>query len=145
MTDNDEERFWHVFREELTNATKDISDCLEPCPGGRANPAERLGGNSGGQAIGVNGRRRPPYAAAQKQLPPASRPALMPADTPQRRPERAITVVFVCSRASVFSMRTSSFAHGRLRVIFLAIVVPHAPCRQPNSTHHNANHPAGAS
>jgi hypothetical protein len=29
---------------------------------------------------------------------------------------RAITVVFVCSRASVFSMRSSSFVHGRLRV-----------------------------
>jgi hypothetical protein len=38
---------------------------------------------------------------------------------------RAITVVFVCSRASVFSIRTSSFVHGRIRVIFFAISFPH--------------------
>jgi hypothetical protein len=38
---------------------------------------------------------------------------------------RAITVVFVFSRASVFSIRTSSFVHGRIRVIFFAIVAPH--------------------
>ena len=44
-----------------------------------------------------------------------------------RLSSRAITVVFVCSRASVFSMRSSSFVHGRLRVIFFAISVPHAP------------------
>jgi hypothetical protein len=37
---------------------------------------------------------------------------------------RAITV-FVFSRASDLSMRASSFVHGRLRVIFFAIVVPH--------------------
>jgi hypothetical protein len=37
---------------------------------------------------------------------------------------RAITVVFVFSRASVFSMRTSSFVHGRLRVIFFAMFLP---------------------
>jgi hypothetical protein len=37
---------------------------------------------------------------------------------------RAISVVFVFSRASVLSIRTSSFVHGRLRVIFLAIFFP---------------------
>jgi hypothetical protein len=35
---------------------------------------------------------------------------------------RAITVVFVFSRASVFSVRTSSFVHGRA-LIFFAILV----------------------
>jgi hypothetical protein len=45
---------------------------------------------------------------------------------------RAITVVFVWSRASVFSMRSSSFVHGRPRVIFLPIVVPHAPMSPTN-------------
>jgi hypothetical protein len=37
---------------------------------------------------------------------------------------RAMTVVFVFSRASDFSMRTSSFVHGRVRVIFFAISFP---------------------
>jgi hypothetical protein len=44
----------------------------------------------------------------------------------------AITVVFVFSRASVFSIRTSPFVHGRLRVIFFAIVVSHARMSLPN-------------
>jgi hypothetical protein len=48
---------------------------------------------------------------------------------------RAITI-FVFSRASVFSMRTSSFVHGRLRVIFFAISVPHGHHRSID--HHNA-------
>jgi hypothetical protein len=34
---------------------------------------------------------------------------------------RAITLVFVFSRASVFSIRTSSFVHGRIFVVFFAI------------------------
>jgi hypothetical protein len=37
---------------------------------------------------------------------------------------RAITV-FVFSRASDFSIRISSFVHGRLRVTFFAISIPH--------------------
>jgi hypothetical protein len=47
---------------------------------------------------------------------------------------RAITVVFVFSRASVLSVRTSSFVHGRLRVIFFAISVPHAPMLPTNQS-----------
>ena len=38
---------------------------------------------------------------------------------------RAITVVFVFSRASVFSVRTSSFVHGR-SFVFFAILFPRA-------------------
>jgi hypothetical protein len=37
---------------------------------------------------------------------------------------RAITIL-VLSRVSDLSMRTSSFVHGQLRVIFFAILVPH--------------------
>jgi hypothetical protein len=51
---------------------------------------------------------------------------------------RAITVVFVCSRASVFSTRSSSFVHGRLRVIFFAIIVPMHQCHRRINGHRNA-------
>jgi hypothetical protein len=44
---------------------------------------------------------------------------------------RAITVVFVFSRASVFSVRTSSFVHGRSFVVFFAILFP-MPALFPN-------------
>jgi hypothetical protein len=54
---------------------------------------------------------------------------------------RAITV-FVFSRASAFSMRASSFVHGRLRVIFLPIAVPIQKCGYRISGHHNPKSPS---
>ena len=39
---------------------------------------------------------------------------------------RAITVVFIFLRASVFSVQTSSFVHGRSFNVFFAIAVTHA-------------------
>jgi hypothetical protein len=51
---------------------------------------------------------------------------------------RAITVVFVFSRASIFNMRTSSFVHARSFVVFFAILFPLHQCRQRISDHHNA-------
>jgi hypothetical protein len=44
---------------------------------------------------------------------------------------RAITVVFVFSRASVLRVRTSSFVHGR-SFIFFAISPPYAPTLAAN-------------
>jgi hypothetical protein len=47
---------------------------------------------------------------------------------------RAITVVFVFSRARPFNIRTSSFVHGRTFKGFFAISVPHASMLANEST-----------
>jgi hypothetical protein len=58
-----------------------------------------------------------------------------------------MTLVLVFSRASAFSIRTSSFVHARnflgfaafvVPVTFFAISVPHAPMLPTNRGHHNS-------
>jgi hypothetical protein len=52
----------------------------------------------------------------------------------------AITVVFVFSRASALSIRTSSFVHAR-GFVFFDILFPLHQCRQRITHHHNSKCP----